>query len=169
MNYAGRPPLREYVCVGQVVRHERLPDGRYNLLLQGVCRARIEREQPEAAGRAYREAMLQPTEPERPLEIDLQRGREQVESLLTDPALEQLASVGAIRRWLNRDVPTAAMIDLAILTLSSSGEQRYQMLAEHDAESRLGWLESHLKAMRRTVHTADRYGHAKDERGYPLN
>lgn len=175
-DYEGRPALREYVCVGRVVRHERLPDGRFNVLVQGVVRARIEREVAEAEGegegggeRDYREAVLEPTELHQPLEIDLEEGRARLEALLSDPGLEQLASVAAIRRWLSRDVSSLTMIDLAILTLSNSGEQRYHMLAEHDAEERLAWLERFLKQMRRTVRLADRHGHAKDERGYPLN
>ena len=42
--YHGRPALRPAVCIGQIVQHERLPDGRYNIILQGVCRARISKE-----------------------------------------------------------------------------------------------------------------------------
>ena len=52
------PPLRKAVCVGHILLHERLHDGRYNVLLQGVCRARIVRElsPDELDGKLYRAA-----------------------------------------------------------------------------------------------------------------
>ncbi|MGP1309805.1 MAG: LON peptidase substrate-binding domain-containing protein, partial [Phycisphaerales bacterium] len=31
--YHGRPPIRPAVCVGQILQHERLADGRYNIIL----------------------------------------------------------------------------------------------------------------------------------------
>ena len=34
----GEPsPLLPVGCIGQIVDHERLPDGRHNILLQGLC------------------------------------------------------------------------------------------------------------------------------------
>lgn len=48
-DYMGTPPIREVVCVGQITRHQKLPDGRFHIALQGVCRARIVEEfLPEA-------------------------------------------------------------------------------------------------------------------------
>src|SRR4051794_16936820 len=43
-DYHGRPRVDPVVCVGTILSHERLPDGRYNFLLQGHTRARIVRE-----------------------------------------------------------------------------------------------------------------------------
>ena len=31
----GRPAVRPVICIGQIVTHERLPDGRFNLVLHG--------------------------------------------------------------------------------------------------------------------------------------
>jgi uncharacterized protein len=58
--YHGRPPIKPIVCVGHIVQHEKTPDGRYNLLLQGVCRARILRELPPSEDRLYRAGYLEP-------------------------------------------------------------------------------------------------------------
>ena len=55
-----RPTLRPAVCVGQIVQHHKLPDGRYNIALQGVCRARIMQELPDDEDVPYRRAYLQP-------------------------------------------------------------------------------------------------------------
>ena len=42
--YHGRPPIRPAVCIGHIAQHEKLADGRYNIILRGVCRARVIKE-----------------------------------------------------------------------------------------------------------------------------
>ena len=37
-NYEGRPPLVATACLGRVISHTRLENGRYNILLLGVQR-----------------------------------------------------------------------------------------------------------------------------------
>jgi uncharacterized protein len=44
--YAGRPPVYSVAGVGEIVKWERLPTGRYNILLRGEGRGRIEHEIP---------------------------------------------------------------------------------------------------------------------------
>ena len=43
-DYDSRPPVSPYACLGKIVAHHRLDDGRYNLLVLGVQRVRIEHE-----------------------------------------------------------------------------------------------------------------------------
>ncbi len=45
-SYAARPPVYEICGVGRVVNDQALPDGRYNILLEGVARVRIIEEHP---------------------------------------------------------------------------------------------------------------------------
>jgi Lon protease-like protein len=45
-NYEGRPAVYQITGVGRIVQWERLASGRYNLLVRGECRARIDRELP---------------------------------------------------------------------------------------------------------------------------
>src|SRR4051812_14777924 len=40
-DYEGRPAIHPVACVGKVVADQRLDDGRYNLLLRGLARARV--------------------------------------------------------------------------------------------------------------------------------
>ncbi len=148
------PALRTHVCVGYIVRHEWLADGRYNLLLQGICRARIKKEIQQEP---YRVAMLEPTEPRMPLEIDMEEHRRRIEALLDDALLKELASVSAIHNWLSAEIPTAALIDLAIMTVCGNMEQRYAMLAEPNAFARVAWLERLLRDTRSTLSTAERF------------
>lgn len=52
---AGRPAYHPVGCVGFVTHHQRLPDGRFNILLEGVARIRILEERGDSP-RPYRVA-----------------------------------------------------------------------------------------------------------------
>lgn len=54
----GDPPLFAVGCAGFIAEQERLPDGRYVLLLQATARFRIVREEPRAS-RPYRVAEVE--------------------------------------------------------------------------------------------------------------
>src|SRR4051794_8696910 len=43
-SYYGRAEVEPVVCVGTILSHEKLPDGKYNFLLQGHARARVVKE-----------------------------------------------------------------------------------------------------------------------------
>lgn len=165
-DYEGCPPLRSQVCVSYIVRHHCLEDGRYNLLLQGVCRARIIE---EVKHDPYRQALLEPTETDSVMEIDLDTKRQRIEDLLRDELLKSLRTVNAIHNWLSREVPTVAMVDLAIMTLCDNLEHRYNMLAENDVMVRAVWLERLLQQTRQTLLVADRLGPAESSDGTHLN
>jgi Lon protease-like protein len=59
---AGDPPLYAVGCAGFVTEHRRLPDGRYQMLLQGTQRFRVVREPPREGERLYRVAEVEPLE-----------------------------------------------------------------------------------------------------------
>lgn len=59
---SGEPVLPEMACVGRIIRHERLPNGRYNLLLQGLWRARLTGE--IESDKLYRQARAELVEDE---------------------------------------------------------------------------------------------------------
>ena len=56
-DYEGRPPISSYACLGKIVAHNRLEDGRYNLLLMGVGRVRIVEE--VSPPRSFRQAKVE--------------------------------------------------------------------------------------------------------------
>ena len=160
------PPIRPCVCIGYILHHQRTTDGRYSLLLQGVCRARIHR---ELRHEPYRVALLDPLETAPAMEIDLQSDRQRIVGLLDDPALAQLASVGAVRNLIRQDLPTSVLIDLSILALVDTSRDRYAMLAQPDPEERAHWLEHFLQQTRDTVRLANRFGPSRTEDGLNLN
>jgi Lon protease-like protein len=57
-DYQGRPPVHGVAGVGEIMQAERLADGRYNILLDGRSRVRIEEEL--ALERPYRTVRAQP-------------------------------------------------------------------------------------------------------------
>ena len=63
--------LRKFVCLGQIVQHEKIEDG-YNLMLYGLCRAEIIQENPATAKRLYRTVKLRPIENENEQDEDLE-------------------------------------------------------------------------------------------------
>jgi hypothetical protein len=56
-DYEGRPPVYAIGCSGVITHVERLPDGRYNIVLRGLERFRI---RVEEHGRPYRRAAIEP-------------------------------------------------------------------------------------------------------------
>jgi hypothetical protein len=144
-DYEGSPPLRPSVCLGYIIDHLRLEDGRFNLILQGVCRAKITEEAPSEP---YRMALLQPTEVPPPREGELREHRRRLAALLNDPLLGELETVAGAKKWLQSDIPTSALVDLNLMVFCESIEERYSMLAENNAVSRARWLERLLQRTR---------------------
>jgi uncharacterized protein len=86
--YDGRPALYPIGCTGVMTHCERLPDGRFNIVLRGIERFRV---LAEDHTRAYRRATIEPYA-ESPLAAEdraiLQRQRSRLEALLS-PTVER--------------------------------------------------------------------------------
>ena len=54
--YEQAPPIYDIGCAGTITHVERLPDGRFNIVLKGIEKFRVEREQPPTDTVLYREA-----------------------------------------------------------------------------------------------------------------
>lgn len=82
--YERTPPIYAVGCAGTITHVERLPDGRFNLVLKGVEKFRVDREEPPSETVLYRAAHVTPiaedlTVAERPV---LQQQRAQLETQL---------------------------------------------------------------------------------------
>ncbi|MFN9132092.1 MAG: LON peptidase substrate-binding domain-containing protein [Phycisphaerales bacterium] len=132
-----RPALRPAVCVGQIVQHHKLPDGRYNIALQGVCRARIMQELPDDEDVPYRRAYLQPLGTARIDEEELAGARARLAEMLADTTLTDMTDAREVVKYLqDEDFPTSAVLELVTFTLLPDGELRYRLLAEPEAGRR---------------------------------
>lgn len=138
---SARPPLRPAVCVGHIVQHESLPDGRYNIILQGVCRARIVEEEEPSEDRMYREAMLEPIGEEGDDEGDLSEAadgfRAWLRSELDEGDLRRLAQAGEILELLeNEEIPSPVIVEIISFALINDDSTRYALLAEGNLSRR---------------------------------
>lgn len=153
--YHGRPPLRPAVCIGQIIQHEKLPDGRYTLLVQGVCRARIVEELPADAQRLYRSAILEPVGIDAEEEQKLYGVRERLTELLAEDPLSQLHHASRVVEHIRSDdIPTSVVLELVSFVLPTRRELRYRLLAEGDAGERADLLEHELLGIRNLMHRA---------------
>src|SRR6476660_4119244 len=88
-SYYSAPAIEPTVCVGTILSHERLADGTYNFLLQGLMRARVIDEM--GGDLPYRVARVEPVVEPKVMEIDLSPARHRLESLFL-PGGSHLAS-----------------------------------------------------------------------------
>ena len=108
-DYYGRPPVHAVAGAGEVMEAERLPDGRYNILLKGFARVLIEEEIGSAA--SYRVARCRLLEDQVPgaASAALQAGLE----TLAASYLRLLREVGRSEEGLTRlatEAPSAAAL-----------------------------------------------------------
>jgi len=148
-------PLRPAVCIGQVFQHEKLPDGHYNILLQGICRAKIVDEMGPDEDRAYRTAYLEPLDlPGHPSQ-GLDTARRKLTEHLTAWPLQQLRTAAwVVERLENEQIPDSAAFELVCFSLFTDPELRYQLLAEPEANRRVRLVELALSDMARIIRNA---------------
>ncbi|MGD9688177.1 MAG: LON peptidase substrate-binding domain-containing protein [Phycisphaerales bacterium] len=175
-DYEGTPPLRDAVCVGQITRHQKLPDGRYHVWLHGVCRARILQELGPNETRLYRLVMLEPVGVADIDEQALEPYRARFTELLTDTSLSTLSNAKAIVKHLaNDEVPTSAILELLTVSVLHDTEARYypelhyRLLAEGDASRRAELILNEMQDLRTLLQRAEKQRHADAPRGCTWN
>jgi Lon protease-like protein len=143
-DYHLSPPVHPVVCLGKIFKEELLPDGRYNLLLYGLARARILNE-PDT-GKPYRSARVElltdvesaPAETARDLRRQL--GELVAGWLSAHPlALEQL------RKLIRSTLDLGTLCDLSTFVLPIDVQVKQQLLEELAVERRVRRLLAHLE------------------------
>jgi Lon protease-like protein len=140
----GRPPLRPHVCVGYIRQYERLDDGRYLVVLQGICRARTVEEVPHDPYRLFR---LRPLDLDSPPDDSLAPFRARVDELLKDRRLCRLKIVRGVRKQIAQAASSRTAIDMLAAALCGGIDERYAMLAQPDAAARAQWVLERLTAL----------------------
>lgn len=134
-SYYGRPPIEPVVCVGEILSSEKLPDGKYNFLLQGTTRARVVRE--VQSDKPYRRAELSPLEQIPVLEIDLEPARRRIEQIFTQSSLAKSPAGQQFARLVRSHLPTPEVADLAAFTFIDDVSTKQSLLAETDIRQRI--------------------------------
>jgi uncharacterized protein len=140
----GRPKLRPTVCIGYIERYERLEDGRYLILLRGLCRARIVE---ELEYEAYRLAKMQPIGWPPARDTALSDARGELQAKLEDPGLVSVRGLREVRKLFEGQLPTEALVDLVIAAVNDDVESRYRMLCETNSRARAQWAIDKLDEM----------------------
>ena len=136
-NYYGQAEIEPVVCIGTILSHERLPDGKYNFLLQGQTRARISREIKRQPG-GYRVAEVVPIEETKVMEIDLDDQRQRLKEILEEPGLVQGSGlIRQFRQMLTSPLPTADIADLIAFNLLEDVNLKQSLLAQPDVRRRV--------------------------------
>ena len=129
----GAPALEPVVCVGLITAHTRLEDGRSNLVLLGVARARIVRELPSRGPYREVEAELLPDAPvplDDPDELALQAAVVELMARLPTEVAERVAQLTARAHG-------GALADLLASTILDDVVRRYEVLCETDVRERM--------------------------------
>jgi Lon protease-like protein len=138
------PPIEAVGCLGRILQHERLVDGRYNFLLLGRKRVQITREVPN--GKLYRSAEVQILDdmdedacdrPVRELLARLFRRVFRRQSKL-DPDLATI---------LDNPMPLGVLTDIVAHALGLPAELKQQLLAEPRVGPRANCLLSILQKL----------------------
>ena len=140
-----RPPIEPVACLGQVTWHEKLPDGRFNLRLQGLVRLRILEEVP--SDRLYRIAraeVISELVPSDPAMV------KKLRHTLADLVLSRFEDDGPARRQLQElfegEMPLGQVCDVLGYALPLSTEMKQGLLAEAHVDRRAVALIDVLRA-----------------------
>ncbi|RLS73786.1 MAG: ATP-dependent protease [Planctomycetota bacterium] len=129
------PKLARFVCIGRIVSHTPLGDGRHNILLAGIHRARILEEISEDV--PFRKARVEILE-DQPMDDPIAEEAARVELLrLFRPALpEDLSEASALSELLTQRVPLGILTDVVAYALNFPAGIKQNLLSQNLVEAR---------------------------------
>lgn len=133
--YTNHARIHDTVCVGLVARHECNGNGTYNLILRGLCRARVTQEHRDGP---YREGRLEAiADDPGPNGFDAAAARCTLRGLINQSAFDDVPCVNACRDWSKSDLPLGVLLDLyAFHLLPDSEVELRQMLLDESLTPR---------------------------------
>jgi Lon protease-like protein len=142
--YAGKPAVHPVAGLGEIVSCERLANGRYNILLRGDCRVRLEQEVPsDTLYRLVRGRRLADAEPTGDVAPDLARIRAACRALLT--ALARPADL--LDTALAEGQAPGVVADRVAAAVLPDTDLRQSLLETLDVTARVGRVAEALEAL----------------------
>ena len=142
--------IHNVVCLGRIAVEERLPDGRFNLALRGLCRARIETEIDD--DQPYRTAELTLLSDFYPSEPTIDRRHRQRELLSgATEILPELQSDPLLHQLLDAEIPLGVLCDVLTHSLGLSTLDAQLLLEEPDVDLRSDLVLNHLRHRQRSL------------------
>jgi Lon protease-like protein len=140
-----RPPICPVVCLGRISAVERLPDGRFYLLLLGLRRARILEE--IAADRLYRTAAVELLDDEPLAAVEATRLREELGRGVAACSAFPTAAQEQLDKLLHSDLSPGAIADLLAYALPLEPAEKQELLEDTDISLRILTLLRHLERL----------------------
>ncbi len=137
-------PIYPTVCLGQIVVDEELDDGRYNIIVRGICRAQVI-DELDTDG-SYRVAHLEPVKDVYPQESP--DCWEECRAKLIDAfhrRFPQLESNLDLQRAVRDELSLGVLCDLLCSSLVLTPADSAEVLMEVDVRRRCRWLLHRLK------------------------
>lgn len=142
-DYEGSFPIHSVACLTTIQEKERLDDGRFNLVLRGICRVRLEHELLTST--LYRQAKVELL-PD-PVIIDDRGSREE----LQEAVLPWLATEGEGReqflKLVQSNAPLGTIVDVVSFALPLSPELKQELLEAIDVVQRIRHLCKLLRSL----------------------
>jgi Lon protease-like protein len=162
-DYYGRPPIYPIAGAGEIIQHEELPDGRFNILLRGTMRIGIAAELP--ADKPYRVARARPL-PDRYPDGSPKGLVDRIERLKVF-YLRILSEVqkgqGEIAKIFSGVKDPGIIVDRIASAAIADAETRQQVLEAVEVTARLAIVQDHLVAV--LSHLSDRNASAERSTG----
>jgi Lon protease-like protein len=142
----GSPPIHTVGCVGRILQHERLPDGRFKILLLGRKRVRLTRELPgEKLYRIAEAELLDDVHDDRPEEPRRLELIELFQSAFDRQGVEVAPELAAL---LEDALPLGVLTDIIAHALGLPLPLKQHLLAEVRIGDRAGTLLDILRQLR---------------------
>ena len=149
---ADRPAIEAVACLGKIVWHEKLPDGRYNLRLRGLSRARVAEEVD--TDRLYRSARVELLPDVAPGDLaELSRLRRDLAAAVLPRFGDDSPARQQLQELFEGDLPLGPVCDILSYALPIPPEFKQALLGEPQVERRAAAI---TDALRVSAARADR-------------
>lgn len=139
-----RCPVHNVVCLGQIVADERLDDGRYYLLLQGLCRAHLDHELE--SDRPYRMGHIRTQHDIYPKPAVIDRDHRQQELVhYFKQIFDDLDLDSSLIQALESGVPLGELCDVIAHAMRPDAEVAKRLLEQVDVDQRSDLVLEQLK------------------------
>ncbi|MEO8498286.1 MAG: LON peptidase substrate-binding domain-containing protein [Planctomycetota bacterium] len=159
--YDERPPIAPVTCIGRIISHAQLDDGKFNILLLGLRRATITGEMPLT--RPFREAQVAVLEDLYVSTAAQQRGNLQRELLRCFRRFtpESPAAHEQFESLMNNRLPLGVLTDIIGFTMKFEVDLKQRLLSETNVDQRAKMLVDELHRLEQSDAIAD------DDRPFP--
>jgi Lon protease-like protein len=144
-DYEGRPVLHPVACIGRILDHQRLPDGRFNLHLRGLSRIRIIEEID--SDRLYRSAQVELLHEKAATADPDNKIRSSLLQVIPGWCESHGPAAEIFPKVVQSNLPLGVVCDVLGFSLPLPVEVKQQILEELDGDGRaralLDYLETH--------------------------